>query len=71
MKIKQIVDQHRRDFTAIYQCEHCHHEERGRGYDDRNFHDNVVPLMRCSACQKTAADDYRPLATKYPDEAVL
>jgi hypothetical protein len=71
MKIKQIVDQHRRDFTAIYECEHCQHEERGRGYDDRNFHDNVVPAMRCSVCQRTATADYRPLATKHPDDAVV
>lgn len=26
MKIKEIISQNRRDFTAIYQCEHCGHE---------------------------------------------
>jgi len=29
MKIKKIVSQHRRDFIAIYECEHCGHEEKG------------------------------------------
>jgi hypothetical protein len=43
---------------------------RGRGYDDRNFHDNVIPDMKCPACGKSALDlgvDYRPLTTKYPE----
>ena len=26
MKIKQILSQHRRDFTAIMKCEFCNHE---------------------------------------------
>lgn len=71
MKIKRIVDQHRRDFTAIYECEHCHHEKRGSGYDDAHFHQNVIPKMKCEKCEKTAGDDYRPLATKYPASAVV
>jgi transcription elongation factor Elf1 len=71
MKIKRIVDQHRRDFTAIYECEHCQHEERGSGYDDAHFHQNVIPQMKCKSCEKTAGDDYRPLATKYPASAVV
>lgn len=67
MKIKKIVSQHRRDFTAIYECEHCSHEEQGYGYDDSNFHNNVIPDMECKKCGMTAKDDYRPLETKYPD----
>ena len=67
MKIQHIISQHRRDFTAMYECEHCGHEKEGRGYDDRNFHANVIPAMKCGECSKTAADDYTPLATKYPD----
>ena len=40
MKIKRIVSQHRRDFYAIYECEHCESvSEESRGYDDKNFHD--------------------------------
>lgn len=67
MKIKQIKSQMRRDFTAIYVCEHCGHEEEGSGYDDSYFHQTVIPNKECKKCGKKASDDYRPLATKYPD----
>lgn len=70
MKIKQITYQHRRDFTAIYECEGCGHEIKGSGYDDRNFHENVIPDMKCPNCNKTGKKlniNYRPLATKYPE----
>lgn len=67
MRIKRIERQDRRDFYATYECEHCGHEYYGPGYDDSNFHRNVVPMMKCSECGKTAGDDYRPLETKYPD----
>jgi len=67
MKIKKIKNQSRRDFTAIYICEHCDHEEEGHGYDDTNFHKNVIPTMECKKCGKTSGEDYRPLTTKYPD----
>lgn len=43
MKIKQILFQNRRDFKAIYICEHCNNEYEGGGYDDSNFHENVIP----------------------------
>lgn len=71
MKIKTIESQHRRDFRAIYECEHCGHEENGSGYDDTHFHQNVIPAMKCKNCGKVARDDYRPLATKYPAHAVV
>jgi hypothetical protein len=67
MYIKNIIKQHRRDFTAVYKCEHCDHEEESSGYDDGNFHNNVIPKFKCEKCGKTASDKYRPLATKYPD----
>lgn len=67
MKIKKILSQHRRDFTAIYECEHCDHESEGSGYDDSYFHSTVIPGMKCGECGKTAGDDYRPLTTKYAE----
>ena len=67
MKIKTIKSQNRRDFTAIYKCEHCGHEKTGVGYDDANFHENVIPKMKCDECGKTADEHYRPLTTKYPE----
>jgi len=71
MKIKQIKSQHRRDFTAIYECEHCGFEHPGTGYDDANFHQNVIPKMTCLECGKSTGDDYRPMATKYPAGMVV
>lgn len=67
MRIKEILEQHRRDFKAIMECEHCNHTIKICGYDDSNFHQNVIPLMVCSKCGEKAGDSYRPLATKYPD----
>ncbi len=51
MKIVQIINQNRRDFTATIICEGCGNEERlSSGYDDRNYHDCVVPAIKCSRC---------------------
>ena len=69
MKIEKITSQHRRDFQAVYKCEHCGHEEKGSGYDDAHFHENVVPNMKCGKCGEKASTDYRPLATKHPEGA--
>ncbi len=67
MKIQKILSQHRRDFRAIYECEHCGHTKEGTGYDDAFFHSGVIPAMKCDECGKMAGDDYRPLATKYQE----
>ena len=71
MKIKKRYPQHRRDFYAVYECEHCGHEKYGSGYDDNNFHKNVIPAMKCEKCGKTAAKNYRPLGTKYAAHEVV
>jgi transcription elongation factor Elf1 len=71
MKIKKITSQTRRDFTAIYECEHCGHESVGGGYDDAYFHQNVIPDMTCWKCGKKADKDYRPLATKYAEHKIV
>jgi ribosomal protein L37AE/L43A len=71
MKIKTIESQSRRDFSAIYECEHCGLTNRGSGYDDDNFHRNVIPKMKCSACGKTADSNYSPLTTKYAAHEVV
>lgn len=54
MKIKSIKSQHRRDFTAEYECEHCNHIYEGYGYDDANFHNNVIPNMKCDNCGQSS-----------------
>jgi hypothetical protein len=73
MKLVQILSQHRRDFQGKYKCEFCGHEETDKGmdsYDDRNYHDNVIPNMECKSCKKSTISgggtpDRTP--TKYPE----
>jgi len=67
MKIKEITSQHRRDFVAIYECDHCGHEITMAGYDDTYFHQEVIPNLICVKCNQKAKDTYRPLTTKYPE----
>ena len=70
MRIKQILSQHRRDFRAVFVCPFCGHEEERSGYDDANFHENVVPALKCEKCGKTEKSEdkmYRPLMPKYPE----
>jgi len=67
MKIKEIFWQYRRDFRAIYECEHCGDTYEAGGYDDANFHKNVIPSWHCRKCGKQSSENYRPLATKYPE----
>jgi transcription elongation factor Elf1 len=71
MKIKKILNQYRRDFTAIYECDHCGHEHEGHGYDDEHFHRNVIPGMVCQKCGLAAGVEYRALTTKYPEGMVI
>lgn len=71
MRIKVILDQHRRDFIAIYECEHCGHNKKAEGYDDLNFHENVIPSMICEKCGQISPKSYRPLSTKYPKGYVI
>lgn len=67
MHIKEILSQNRRDFTAVFECEWCGYQLRDHGYDDSNFHQNVVPKMRCPKCGELASPHYHPRETKYPD----
>lgn len=71
MKIKEIKSQNRRDFYAVYECENCGHKENGRGYDDDNFHKNVIPSMMCIECGESSPETYRPLSTKYTDDMII
>jgi hypothetical protein len=71
MKIKTIISQNRRDFHAIYECEHCGATHKNYGYDDANFHQNVIPKMKCEKCKKAADKNYRALTTKYLKDTVV
>lgn len=71
MKIKEITSQSRRDFSAIMKCEFCGAEEKNNsGYDDRFYHDNVIPEMKCGSCGKSTKSENAPIEkteTKYPE----
>ena len=68
MFIKQKTRQHRRDFEAVMECEHCGNPENlTSGYDDAYYHNSVIPKMKCKKCGKEASKDYKPQATVYPD----
>jgi hypothetical protein len=65
------LDQHRRDFTGQYKCQFCEHEEkRTGGYDDDNYHENVIPRMQCEECGKSTESEQDETvvkaATRYP-----
>ncbi len=68
MRIKEILSQYRRDFDAIYECEHCGFTKEDSGYDDLYFHTTVIPDMECPKCGKKAGKNYRPLMPKYPED---
>ena len=75
MKIEKILTRSRRDFTAVMKCEFCEYQVVNRdGYDDRNYHDNVIPAMTCENCGRSTKSeggeiDHTP--TKYPDNAIV
>jgi ribosomal protein L37AE/L43A len=71
MKIQQILDQHRRDFIAIYECEHCGVTKQASGYDDAYFHQTVIPDMVCDKCGKKGPETYRPLTTRYAEGTAI
>lgn len=71
MRLKTKLGQHRRDFRAVYECDHCGTTVEGRGYDDVNFHQNVIPAMVCPVCKKTADPATPKTAPDVPAHVVL
>ena len=72
MKIIKFNSQRRRDFWADMQCEHCGYIEKNvSGYDDDNYHRNVIPEIKCKNCGKTASEDYRPIGTRYAAHEII
>jgi primosomal protein N' len=71
MKIQKIVTQDRRDFAAVMQCEFCGaNYMNDSGYDDRYYHDHVIPEMRCKECGKSTNSEGGTIThtpTKYPE----
>lgn len=72
MKIKTITSQHRRDFNADLECEHCGYVQKlSGGYDDDFYHANVIPSIKCDRCTMTSPESYRPMTTKYDKWVVV
>lgn len=71
MKIKEITYEARRDFHAIMNCEFCNHDQILKsGYDDRYYHDNVIPEMKCEKCGESTLSKGGSIShtkTRYPE----
>ncbi len=66
MRIKEILSEHGRDFTATVECEHCGHTAKlTSGYHDAHYHEHVMPAMRCRNCGKDRAGNL-----EHSDESV-
>lgn len=54
MKIKEITWQHRNDFSAILECEHCDNDSQilKTGYSDTYYYTKVLPSITCAKCKK-------------------
>jgi hypothetical protein len=53
MKLIEILNQYRFDFDGILECEHCGSNQTVKnGYDDTNYHVNVIPKITCINCSK-------------------
>lgn len=50
MKIKEITDRIKNDIYGILECEHCGATRKFVGYDDENYHKNVLPEFYCMKC---------------------
>lgn len=73
MKLIKILDQSRRDFQGTYKCEFCGHiktDSSMDSYDDRFYHDNVIPNKKCPKCNKSTISEKGEIektATRYPE----
>ena len=44
------------DIYAEFECEHCGNIQNNvSGYNDDNFHENVIPSWECKKCGKKRA----------------
>ena len=73
MKLIEIISQSRRDFKGVYECQFCNSVEKDSGmdsYDDRYYHDEVIPNKKCKSCGKSTVsegDTIENTPTKYPE----
>lgn len=55
MRIEKITNQIRNDIYGVLRCD-CGGEQKFVGYDDANYHRNVVPTIKCKVCGRTERD---------------
>jgi hypothetical protein len=70
MEILRIDNQVRRDMWGVLKCESCNHEQKFSGYDDKYYHDEVIPTKKCESCgesTKTMSLKVVKTPTKYPE----
>ena len=71
MKLIEKINQMRRDFTGLYECEGCGNQETHGGcYDDEYFHQSVTPNWKCDKCGKSTIDlgkEPAKVVTRYPE----
>jgi hypothetical protein len=73
MKLIEIIAQSRRDFQGKYECEFCGHidtDESLDSYDDRYYHDSVIPNQKCKKCGESTLSGGGSVThtdTRYPE----
>jgi hypothetical protein len=73
MKLIEIIAQSRRDFQGKYECEFCGHIDTDKNldsYDDRYYHDEVIPNQECEKCGKSTLSGGSSVThtdTRYPE----
>lgn len=51
MRLKEVLNRHRNDFTWLGECRHCGHTRKYYdGYADRFYCEQVVPSRYCDEC---------------------
>ena len=71
MKLVESKNWNRRDFTGVYECEHCGDIVQGYGYDDANFYNNVIPGMQCKKCGKKSESAKEKLVPRHSPDLVM
>ena len=67
MEIKTYTFEHRNDFKAILECEHCGHEQPlNNGYNDDFYFEHVLPKIACKSCGRSTNEAHDPAVNGVP-----
>ena len=68
MKITKVTNRINNDFWATVSCEHCGAVVTNwSGYEDTNYHQNVMPKFHCKECGQNRAGETKALTPKQVD----